>query len=137
MRWKYWWKTTYVRSHEVRSFLYTENTSHKLLYKPKDWVAAEIKNNIYEIDCSNSKTFDFSESKRSLKRFFKNYDCEKNQIAEHCWEEDRNFSWDQKKVFDRESRLIFGKIKKLFILWRNIITLTKFSTCFLKYGCLV
>lgn len=76
-------------SHEVRSFLYTENTSCKLLYKPKDWVAAEIKNNIYEIDCSNSKTVDFSESKRSLKRFFKNYDCEKNQIAEHCWEEDR------------------------------------------------
>ena len=25
--------------------------------------------------------------------------CEKSKIAEHCWEADHNFSWDQKKVF--------------------------------------
>ena len=40
----------------------------KLLWNPKDRVAAEDKNNIvYEIDCSNCQAVYFGESKRSLK----------------------------------------------------------------------
>ena len=34
------------------------------------------------------------------KRSVRNFDCDKNQIAKHCWEADHNFSWDQKKVID-------------------------------------
>ena len=86
----------------------------KLLCKPKDWVATEDKNNIvYEIDCSNCQAVYFGESKRSLKshsdehkRSVRNWDCDKNEIAKHCWEADHNLNWDQKKVIDRESRLI-------------------------------
>ena len=51
-------------SHKIRSTFYTEKTLHKLLFKPKDRVAKEDKNNItYEIDCSNCE----AGSKRSLK----------------------------------------------------------------------
>ena len=86
----------------------------KLLCKPK-----EDKNNIvYEIDCSNCKAVYFSESKWSLKsrsgehkRSARNCDCDKNEIAKHCWEANHDFSWDQKKVIVRESRLILRKIK--------------------------
>ena len=59
------------------------------------------------------------ESKRSLKsrseehkRSVRYCDCEKNEIEKHCWEVDCNFSLDQKKVIDRESRLISRKIKE-------------------------
>ena len=34
------------------------------------------------------------------------------EIAKHCWEADHNFSWDQKKVVDKESRLIPKTIQK-------------------------
>ena len=46
------------------------------------------------------------------KRSVKNCDCENNEIARHCWAADHNFSWNQKKVVDRESRSISGKIKE-------------------------
>ena len=101
-----------LRSHKIRSISYTESTLHKLLCKPKDRVATEHKNNVvYEIDCSNCEAVYFSESKRSLqsrsdehKRSVRNSDCDKNEIANYCWETDYNFSWDQKKDVDRESR---------------------------------
>ena len=103
-----------LRSHKIRSTFYTENTLRKLLCKPKDQVATEDKNNIvYEIDCSNCEAVYFGESKRSLKsrsdehkKSVRNCDCDKNEIAKHCWEADHNFNWDQKEVVDRESRLI-------------------------------
>ena len=41
-------------------------------------------------------------------------------IAKHCWEADHNFHWDQKKVNDRESRLIPRKIKETI---HSLITL--------------
>ena len=60
-----------------------------------------------------------SESKWSLKtrsdehqRFARNCDCDKKEIAKHSWGADHNFSWDQNKVVDRESRLILRKIKE-------------------------
>ena len=108
-----------LRSHKIRSTFYSENTLRKLLCKPKDRVVTEDKNNIvYEIDCSNCEAVSFSESNRSLKlrsderkRSVRNYDCDKNEIAKHCWESDHN-NWDQEKVIDRESRLIPRKIKE-------------------------
>ena len=134
-----------LRSHKIRSTFYTENTLRKLLCKPKDQVATEDKNNIvYEIDCSNREAVYFGESKRSLKsrsdehkRSVRNCDCDKNEIAKQCWEADHNFNWDQKKVVDRESRLIPRKIKETIHSLKNPNTLTKFPTCFLKYGFLI
>ena len=46
------------------------------------------------------------------KRFLRTCNCDKNEIAKHCWEADDNFNWDQKKVIDRVSRLIPRKIKE-------------------------
>ena len=93
-------------------------TLRKLLCKPKDRVAIEDKNNIvYEIDCSNCEAVYFGESKRSLKslsderkRSIRNCDCDNNETAKYSWEADNNFSWDQKKVVDKKSRLIPWKI---------------------------
>ena len=45
--------------------------------------------------------------------------CEKNEIAKHCWEEDHNLSWDQKKIFDGETRLIPRKIKETIHSLKN------------------
>ena len=33
-------------------------------------------------------------------------------MAKHCWEADHNFICDQKKVVDRDSRLICRRIKE-------------------------
>ena len=56
-----------IRSHKIILTFYTENTLRKLLFKPKDRVTAEDKNNIvYETDSSNCEEVYFSESKRSL-----------------------------------------------------------------------
>ena len=116
-----------LRSHKIRSTFYTENTLRKLLCKPKDRVTTEDKSNIvYEIDCSNCEAVYLGESKRSLKlrsdehkRSVRNCDCDNNEIAKHCWEADHNFSWDQKKVIDRERRLIPRKIKETINSLKN------------------
>ena len=54
-----------------------------------------------------------------------NFDCYKSKIAKHCWEVDHNFSWDQKKVVNRESRLIPRKIKETirFLMNSNYINI--------------
>ena len=124
-----------LRSHKTRSTFYTEMTLRKLLCKPKDRVGTEDKNNIvYEIDCSNCQAVYFGESKRSLKsrsdehkRSVRNCDCDKNEIAKHCWEADHNFNWDQKKVIDRESRLIPRKIKETIHSLKNPNRINKIS----------
>ena len=92
-----------------------------------DPIATEDKNNIvYEIDCSNCQAVYFGGSKRSLKsrsdehkRSIRNCHCEKNEIAKHCWEADPTFNWDQKKVIDRENRLIPRKIKETIYSLKN------------------
>ena len=92
-----------------------------------NFIAAEDENNIvYEIDCSKCPEVDFGESKRSLKshsdehkRSVRNCDCDKNEIAKHCWEAYHIFNWDQKKVIDRESRLIPRKIKETIHSLKN------------------
>ena len=122
-------------SHKIRSTFYTENTLRKLPCKCKDRVATKDKNNIvYEIDCSNCEAVYFGESKRSLKsrsdehkRSARNCDFDKKEIAKHCWEADHNFSWNQKKVIDRENRLISGKIKETILSLKNPNHINKIS----------
>ena len=116
-----------LKSHKVRSNLYTEKTLHKFLCKPKDRVATEDKNNlVYETDSSTCKAFYFGEPKQSLKsrsdehkRSVKNFDCEKNETAKYCRKTDHNFSWSQKRVVDRESRSIPRKIKETIHSLKN------------------
>ena len=81
---------------------------------------------VYEIDCSNCQAVHFGKFKWSLKlhsdehkRSVSNCHCDKNEIAKHCWEADHNFNWDQKKVIDRESRLIPRKIKETIHFLKN------------------
>ena len=124
-----------LRSQKRRSTFYTEKTLRKLLCKPKDRVAPEDNNNIvYEIDCSNCQAVYFGDTKRSLKsrsnehkRSVRNCDCDKNEIAKHCWEADHNFNWDQKKVIDRESRLIPRKTKETMHSLKNPNPINKIS----------
>ena len=109
-----------LRSYKIRPTFQTESTLRKLICKPKDRVTTEDKNNIiYQIDCSNCEAFYFDESKRSLKSCshehkwsVRNCNYDKNEDPKHCWKADHNFSWNQQKVVDTESRLISRKIKE-------------------------
>ena len=92
---------------------------------------------VYEIDCSDCQAVYFGESKWTLKsrwdehkRSVRNCDCDKNEIAKHCWEADHNFNWDQKKVIDRESRLIPRKIKETIHFLKNPNHINKISYMF-------
>ena len=120
-----------LRSHKIRSTFYTENMLCKLLCKPKDQVATEDKNNIvYEIDCSNCGVVYLGESKSRSdehKRSVRNCNCDKNEIAKHCWEADHNFNWDQEKVVDKESRLIPRKIRETIHSLKNPNHINKIS----------
>ena len=115
--------------------MYTEKILLKLLCKLKDQIATRDKNRIvYEIDCSKCQALYFSQSKRSLKscsdehkRSVRNWDCEKNKISKHSWEANHNFSCDQKKVVDRESKLISCKIKKTMDSLKNPNHISKIS----------
>ena len=49
----------------------------------------------------------------------RNCDCEKNDIAEHCWEADHSFSCDEKKVVDGDSRWVHKKIQKTLRSLKN------------------
>ena len=76
----------------------------------------------------------FGESKRSLKlrsdeheTSVRNCDCKNNEIAKHYWEADPNFSWDQKKVVDRESRLVPRKVNKTIHSLKNRNHINKMS----------
>ena len=115
-----------LRPHKIRSFFYTESTLCKLLCKPKNWVAIEDNNIVHKTKYSNCEAVHFAKSKWPLKsrsdeqkRSVRNCDCEKNKIAKHCWEPDHNFSLDQKKVVDRESRLIPRKVKETLHSLKN------------------
>ena len=106
-----------------------------MLCKPKYRVSTADKNNIvYEIKFSNFEQIYFGESKRSLKsrpdehkRYGRNCNREKNKFAKHCWEADHNFSWDEKKPVDRESRLSPRKIKKTMRSLKNPNYINKIS----------
>ena len=53
------------------------------------------------------------------KKSARNCNCGKNEMAKHWWKADHNFSWDQKKVIGRESRLIPRKIKETIYSLKN------------------
>ena len=55
----------------------------------------------------------------------KSCDCEKTEIAKHCWEADHNFKWDQTKVVDRESMLIPRNIKQTIHSLKNLDHINK------------
>ena len=124
-----------LRSHRIRSTFHTESTLHKCLCKPEDWIATEDKNNfVYEINCSNCKAVHFGESKRPLKlrseeheKSVKNCHFDRNKIAKHCCKADHNSNLDQKKVVDRESRLIRWKVKETIHLLKNPNYINKIS----------
>ena len=116
-----------LSSHKIKPASYAEKTLRKLLCKAKDRVATEDKSNIvYKFYCSNCQAVHFGESKWSLKscsdehkRSVRNCDCDKNEIVKHCWEADHNFNWDQKKVIERENRLLPRKIKETINSLKN------------------
>ena len=124
-----------LRSQKIRWTFYTEMTLRKPLFKPNDQIATEDKNNIvYEIDCSNCQAVYFGESKRSLKsrsdeqkRSVRNCDYDKNEMAKHCWEADKSFNWDQKKVIDKESKLTPRTIKETIHSLKNSNHINKIS----------
>ena len=64
------------------------------------------------VSCLKSRS---DEHKRSVR----NFDCGKNEIAKHFWEADHKFNWDQKKIIDRESRLIPRKTKETIYSLKN------------------
>ena len=99
---------------------------------------------LYEIEYSNCEAVYFGESKWSLKfcsdeykRSVRNCDCENNEIAKHCWEGDLNFSWDQKKVVGRESRLISRKIKETIHPLKNRYHINEITYMHPEYGFLI
>ena len=105
--------------YKTRSTFFTESTLCKLLCNPKDQVSTEI-------DSKNCKTVCFSESKQSLKsrsgkhkRSVRNCDWEKTGNAKRYWELDHNFTWYQKKVVNRESRLIPMKNKRNYTFFEE------------------
>ena len=51
----------------------------------------------------------------------------KNEVTKHWWEADHNFNWGQKKVSDRESMLISGKIKETIHSLKNPSHIEKIS----------
>ena len=54
----------------------------------------------------------------------------KKEIAKQCQESDYNFSWDQKKVVNRESRLRLSKIKETIHSLMNPNHINKISYMF-------
>ena len=87
-------------SHKVRFTFYTEITLRKLLCKPRDRVATEVrKRSFMKLTVVTVFKIMFRWTKRSAK----SSNCEKNEIPKQSFEEDDNFSWDQKKVDYREA----------------------------------
>ena len=46
-------------------------------------------------------------------------ECEKNEITNYFWEADHDFSWDQKKVVNRDSWLTSRKINEIIHSFKN------------------
>ena len=126
---------TFTQISQIRSTFYAESTLGKLLCKPNDQVTTEDKKSIfYETDCSKCEVVYFDLSKRSLKprsdeqkRSVKICNCQNDEIAKPCWNADHNFSWNQKKVAVRESRLIPTKIKETMHSLKNPNQIEKIS----------
>ena len=76
----------------------------------------------------NTKNLAFRKQRSDeYKKSVRNCDRNKNEIAKHCWKAGHNFNWDQKKVFDREIRLIPRKIKETIHFLKNSNNIDKMS----------
>ena len=42
----------------------------------------------------------------------KNQDVDKNEIADHCWKNDHEMNWEERKVIDAEPYIYARKIKE-------------------------
>ena len=73
----------------------------------------------------NPKSLEFHSGE--YKRSVRNCDCDKNEIAKHCWDADHIFLWDQKNVIDEESRLRPRKIKETIHYLKNPNHINKIS----------
>ena len=106
--------------HNIKCSFYSNDTLRRYLSKPKDMIPVEQQNNIvYKIPCRDCDATYIGESKRSFKqrssehmRAVRNRDIEKNEIADHCWKENHQMNWDNKKVIDRERNMYARKIKE-------------------------
>ena len=57
------------------------------------------------------------------------------KLQNFFWEADHNFSWDQKKVVDRESRLIPRKIKETIHSFKYPNQINKIFLIYVIYLC--
>ena len=88
--------------------------------KPKDIVPMDKRNNVvYKIPCKDCNATYIGESKRSFgvrykehDRAVRNGDTDKNEIADHCWENDHEMNWDERKIIDTEAYIKERKIKE-------------------------
>ena len=55
----------------------------------------------------------------NTKRSVTNSDCEKNEITKQCLKADHNFTWDQKRVVDRESTLSLKESKRNYTFFEE------------------
>ena len=131
-----------LRSHKIRSTFCTENTFRKILCTTKDWVAIENKNNIVcKIDCSHCEAVCICESKRFLKSRSDEHKSLSGikivirmKLQKTVGKRITALAAIRRALLIRKAGAFLGRSKKPYILWRILITLTKFPTCFLKYG---
>ena len=103
-----------LRSHKkvplftLKALYINHFVNQKIKYLQKMKMISFIK-----LDIVPAKAVYCGESKQSLKSLsgehkisVKISDCEKNETVRHCWRTDHNFTWEQKKVSDRESKFI-------------------------------
>ena len=110
-----------VYAHLTKKDLFsTLKALRKLLCNPKDQVVKEITILSKKLTAVTVKRPTLvNQRSDERQRSFRNPDCKKKEIVKHWWEADHNFSWDQKKVVDRESMLFSGKIKETIHSLKN------------------
>ena len=126
----------FLTSERIKDFIIKWNNVSVLReYKKLDYFIDKKK----QIDCNNCKAVSFDEFTRYLKsrsdhpkRSVMSFNCEKNEIPKHCWEVDHNFCWDQRKVINRENKLIPRKIKEAIYFWGNPNHINKISYMLLE-----
>ena len=107
-------------THKIKCSFYFKETLRKHLSKPKDLVELDKKSNVvYKIPCKDCNVSYIGETKRSFKvrtnehkRAVKNQDVDKNEIADHCWKNDHEMNWEERKVIDAEPYIYARKIKE-------------------------
>ena len=108
------------RTHNIKCRFRSTDTLRNILSHPKDKISMDNTNNvIYQIPCSDCDSVYIGETKRTFgqrvkehKRAVQNGDLTKNEIADHCWTNNHNFDWDNRKIIDKENGWTARKIKE-------------------------